>query len=88
MKKEEITFKRTKKETTENKKITNILKLLFLLLKQDNQGAEYYSEQLNCKVPTVKKYIKAIRASYDASEHTGFEISYNHSEKNTNSFLT
>ena len=79
--KEDVTFTRERREKANNRKAINILKLLFMLLIQDNQNADYYGEQLNCKLPTIKKYINVIRASYDAVENTGFDVEYDRKDK-------
>jgi len=79
--KEDVTFTRERREKADNGKMINILKLLYMLLKQDNQNGEYYGEQLNCKVPTIKKYINVIRASYDAVDNTGFDVEYDRKDK-------
>lgn len=63
-----------------NKKITNIILLLSMLLNQENKDIKYYREKLNCSEITVKKYIKEIRDSHDALLNKGFYIDYNKKE--------
>ena len=72
-----VTFTcKARRDTEENKKTTSILLLLSMLLNQENKDIKYYAEKLKCKEITVKKYIKEIRASYDALLNKGFCIEY------------
>ena len=81
MKKEKIIFTIEKKKHIRKQKNNKHTKIPLHALKQDNQNADYYAVQLGCKIPTIKKYIKAIRNSYDSAENTGFDITYNKTEK-------
>ena len=82
MKTKKIIFERNpENKRTPNKKIENILKLLFMLIKGDEQDLTYYAKKLNCKPRTVKKYISDIRQAFDIVEDIGFEIIYEPKEK-------
>ena len=69
------------KEHGENRKVRNILHLLFMLLKQEEEGIDYYAASLGCRVPTVKKYIDEIRKTIDEKSHTGFFVDYDKGKK-------
>ncbi len=72
-----FTCKSEEKPPGENKKTTNIILLLSMLLNQENKDIKYYAGQLKCSEITIKKYIKEIRASYDATLNKGFYIDHN-----------
>ena len=70
-----------KKKEDEESKLERVLKLIYMLLKNDFNTLDYYGAELGKKKSTVKSYIAGINKSYDNIKKEGFKIKYNRSKE-------